>query len=151
MYEVHGQEVDCRCALCDKFFTDSVALNRHDKRVHGTIAEEPHCIDCELYFSRVSLYNRHNHEKHAMEPEFYCETCDKYFDGKFCIVYFYIRVPSKENSVRNISGKFWCGNIPPQFCINHMKYTNIETYPFLSTFNIREKEGKVRLFSLISI
>ena len=44
------------------------------------VAEEPHCADCELYFSRVSLYNRHNHEKHAMEPEFYCDTCDKYFD-----------------------------------------------------------------------
>ena len=80
LYETHGQDVDCRCALCDKFFIDSTALNRHDKRVHGMVAEEPHCADCELYFSRVSLYNRHNHEKHAMDPEFYCETCDKYFD-----------------------------------------------------------------------
>ena len=51
------------------------------QRIHGTVTEEPHCVDCELYFSRVSLFNRHNHEKHAMEPEFYCESCDKYFDG----------------------------------------------------------------------
>ena len=28
----------------------------------------------------LTLLPRHNHEKHAMEPEFYCETCDKYFD-----------------------------------------------------------------------
>ena len=71
------------CDNCDMKFKNTSDVQRHLKSVH--FLEKEYCPECEIFFSREDLFDRHKKEKHGQNllEEFMCSKCKINFKRKY--------------------------------------------------------------------
>lgn len=82
----HSGKLKCKCTKCNKFFTCSQTLRRHQRNKH--VSGEPAvdisstCDVCTKTFKNKVNMLTHKRIQHSIEEEFICNECSKVFNHK---------------------------------------------------------------------